>query len=260
MGKTTQSATSPGGVTTRGSEVSLSPGLIPPGDQHQAQRWEQQRKVQRQQAQQRGKYWSQKIMAAQAAGQSPEALTALSEQAAQELIAERIDRWRNDPNGYDRLARELGLAVNDQGITEVISGQDQHPEFQQFALHFATQWLAEKAIKNNKLTPAFLMEQVSHGANRAYLAELFQEVDDHPEKISERIFGQVLPPEQLAGLQRVAGLAANQETAARREKAEQLPRGTSDFWYQVRKKWQDGEITNRQQLAAYTAEQIKRYG
>jgi hypothetical protein len=261
MGKTTQGVLSrPEGAPATRREMASDISLIPPNQAAERQRWEQRRKSWRQESQQRAKYWSQQITAAQKQGAGAEELRNLSAQAAQELIAERIDRWRNDTNGYDRLTQQLGLAGPEHGVSELISGQDQRPEFQDFALHFATQWLQEKALNGNKLTPGFLMEQVSHGANRAYVAELFQEVDDHPEKISQRIFGQVLPPEQLTGLQRVAGLAANAQVAPQRQKAEELPLGTSDFWYQVRKQWQDGVITNRQQLAEYTAEQIRRYG
>lgn len=262
MGKTTQ-ALSPSAAPAAVSRQQQRPetiSLLPPLAPEERKIWSQKRKAWRQQAQQRAKYWSQEISAAQQRGDSEQQLQALAQQAAEELIAERLDRWRNDDNGYDRLVKELGLAANQQGITEVISGQDQRPEFQQFALHFASQWLAEKAINNNKLTPGYLMEQVSHGANRAYLAELFQEVDDHPEKIAARIFASEPSAAQIAGLQRVAGLSANTQVSQQRQQSEQLPPGTAEFWYQVRKKWQDGLISNRQQLAEYTAEQIERYG
>lgn len=261
MGKTTQALSPATASRCSGDQQQPErPSLLPPLAAEEHKIWSQQRKAWRQQSQQRAKYWSQEIGAAQQNGASKQQLQALSQQAAEELISERLDRWRNDDNGYDRLVNELGLAANQQGITEVISGQDLNPQFRQFALHFATQWLTEKAVNNNKLTPGYLMEQVSHGANRAYLAELFQEVDDHPEKLASRIFASEPTAEQISGLQRVAGLAANPQVTEQRQKAEQLSPGTGEFWYQVRKKWQDGVISNRQQLAEYTTEQIERYG
>jgi hypothetical protein len=199
------------------------------------------------------------MIAFRAANPSPAEIKQMSVAVAEAMIDERLDRWRNGRDGYDRMARELGLAGDPDGITELLSGQDKKHEFRAFARDQAAHFVQGLLSSSRKINQAYLSEHISHGANHTYRAELCQEVDLDPQKVGSRIFGRPLSLEEEKSFRRIAGLQARPELDKLRE-ADGIPKHCTDFWYMVRKRWQDGEITNRQELAAFTADQIQRYG
>lgn len=189
---------------------------------------------------------------------SPEEIKAGSAQVAEALADHYMDRWRNDKkNGYQTIMNDLGMLKEDESITSLV--YDDHPQFRENAKKQAAFFVDKLVNSKMKITPGFLSERVSHGPNHEYRLQLEHRVDLQPDEMSERIFGVKLDADALSRFRMIAGMEGRQEVQGKRV-ADGLKPNESDFWYLVRMGYQRGEIKDRDDLARFTLDQMKRYG
>ena len=182
---------------------------------------------------------------------------------ADKFVDHHLDRWRNKAGGYNKLLNSIGLGEGKDAISDFIGNDfDKSSEFRQWTRSQSSHHVQGLVHSNQKITPAFLSEHISHGANHSYKLMMSDVCDREPKRAVKAIFGKDCDfgEDQLDRFRQVTSVAS--ERARKIDKmreADGARKRETDFWFMVNKAKQEGKISNREDLAEFTLDQMNRY-